>query len=259
MSTATATLQPSAARGAGTRPGLVRLTATELRKMVDTRAGFWLQLAVLGLTIAVVWVRVVTGSAEDHTLRAILGAAVWPANILLPVVGILLVTSEWSQRTTLTTFALVPNRWRVLAAKAFAGTMLSMAALVMCLTLAVVATFVADPGSAGTWSLPGALLAQDAVFLVTAMIMGLGFGAALLSSPLAIVLYFALPIGWSALGTIHAITPTARWLDGGRSLSPMPDHVMDATEWARAGTTLAVWMALPLLVGLWRVMRSEIT
>jgi ABC-2 type transport system permease protein len=33
---------------------------------------------------------------------------------------------------------------------------------------------------------------------------------------------------------------------------------MSGTEWARAGTTLALWMALPLAVGLWRIMRSEI-
>jgi hypothetical protein len=89
--------------------------------------------------------------------------------------------------------------------------------------------------------------------------MGLGFGAMLLSSPLAIVLYFGLPIGWSALGSIDALTPTARWLDGGRSLAPMPEHVMDATEWARAGTTLALWMALPVLLGLWRIARNEVT
>jgi hypothetical protein len=227
--------------------------------MVDTRAGFWLQLAVLGLTITVVVLAAVTDGAEDHTLRAILEAAVWPAYILLPVVGILLVTSEWSQRTTLITFALVPNRWRVLAAKALAGLVLSMAALVVCLALAGLATAIAAPGLAGTWSLPGALLAQHAIFLGTAMIMGLGFGAMLLSSPLAIVLYFGLPIGWSALGSIDALTPTARWLDGGRSLAPMPEHVMDATEWARAGTTLAVWMALPVLLGLWRIARNEVT
>ena len=36
----------------GGLPG--RLTKVELRKMVDTRSGFWLQLAVLGLTLLAV-------------------------------------------------------------------------------------------------------------------------------------------------------------------------------------------------------------
>jgi len=33
---------------------------------------------------------------------------------------------------------------------------------------------------------------------------------------------------------------------------------MSGVEWARAGTTLLVWMALPLAVGLWRIRRAEI-
>jgi hypothetical protein len=33
---------------------------------------------------------------------------------------------------------------------------------------------------------------------------------------------------------------------------------MGAAEWAHASTTLAVWMALPVLVGLWRITRSEV-
>jgi ABC-2 type transport system permease protein len=99
------------------RPGLARLTAVELRKMTDTRAGFWLQLAVGLLTVAVVAADCLWGRAQDHTLREMLAVAVAPASVLLPVVGILLVTSEWSQRTGMVTFALVPRRGRVMAAK----------------------------------------------------------------------------------------------------------------------------------------------
>ena len=36
-----------ARRGRDARPGLARLTLVELRKMTDTRAGFWLQLAIV--------------------------------------------------------------------------------------------------------------------------------------------------------------------------------------------------------------------
>ena len=36
------------------RPSLARLTGVELRKMVDTRAGFWLLTSIALLTIAVV-------------------------------------------------------------------------------------------------------------------------------------------------------------------------------------------------------------
>ena len=37
-----------------TRRPFPRLTLVELRKMVDTRAGFWLQLAIAVLTLAIV-------------------------------------------------------------------------------------------------------------------------------------------------------------------------------------------------------------
>ena len=40
----------------------------------------------------------------------------------MPVVGILLVTSEWTQRTAMISFTLVPHRSRVLLAKLLAGT-----------------------------------------------------------------------------------------------------------------------------------------
>ena len=43
--------------GVHARPGLGRLVAVELRKMVNTRAGFWLQLATVALTVLAVIVR----------------------------------------------------------------------------------------------------------------------------------------------------------------------------------------------------------
>src|SRR4029079_5256571 len=43
--------------GVHTRPGIGRLVTGELRKMVDTRAGFWLQIAMVALTMVVVVVR----------------------------------------------------------------------------------------------------------------------------------------------------------------------------------------------------------
>jgi hypothetical protein len=98
-----------------------------------------------------------------------------------------------------------------------------------------------------------------ALSLATGVITGVAFGAALLSSAPAIVLSFVLPIAWAALAAIPGIHGVARWLDATQSLAPMTNHLMDATEWARAGTTLALWMILPLLIGAWRIARREIT
>jgi ABC-2 type transport system permease protein len=255
--TAIAHPAPVAARSAE-RPGLARLTAVELRKMTDTRAGFWLQLAVVLLTVAVIVIDVLFGHARDQTLREMLALAVAPASILLPIVGILLVTSEWSQRTGLTTFALVPRRSRVIAAKLLATVVLSLVALVLCVVVAVVGTAVAAPGLDHTWALPVGLLGQHVVSLGTGMISGVALGAALLASAPAIVCQFALPLAWALAGRLAGLDTVVHWLDPTSSLAPMTEHLMDATEWAHAGTTLALWMVLPLVIGVWRIQRGEI-
>jgi ABC-2 type transport system permease protein len=241
------------------RPSPTRLTAVELRKMTDTRAGFWLQLAVVGLTVAIVALVAIFGHSDDQTLRGMLNAAVQPASVLLPVMGVLLVTSEWSQRTTLITFTLVPHRSRVVVAKLVASVLLSLAALVVAFAVAAVGTAISAPDVDHVWSLPIGLFAQIVVVLTTGMMGGVAFGAVLLASAPAIVALFALPLVTGAVGSIHALEGVARWTDATRSLAPMTDHLMSATEWARAGTTLALWLVLPLVVGLWRIARSEVS
>ena len=54
--------------GVHARPGLGRLVAVELRKMVNTRAGFWLQVAMVALTVVVVVVA--CSSATRRTTRS---------------------------------------------------------------------------------------------------------------------------------------------------------------------------------------------
>jgi ABC-2 type transport system permease protein len=112
---------PVQARGADRRPGLGRLTLVELRKMTDTRAGFWLLVSTALLTVAVVVIAGFEMEEQERTLKNFVGIATVPLSLLGPVVGILLVTSEWSQRTSLITFTLVPHRARVLVAKLLAG------------------------------------------------------------------------------------------------------------------------------------------
>src|SRR6201989_2628210 len=131
--------------GVHARPGPGRLVAVELRKMLDTRAGFWLHVAMVALTVVVVAIRLLVGDAADHTFRDVLDAGLQPAPVLLPVLGILLVTSEWSQRTGLITFALVPARSRVLGAKLIASLMLAIAMLAISLALVAAGVLVSPP------------------------------------------------------------------------------------------------------------------
>jgi ABC-2 type transport system permease protein len=122
------TVVPS--RAAETPPGVSGLTLVELRKMTDTRSGFRLLLSTIALTVAVAVVACLVFPADERNLLNFVAISLAPASILLPVAGILLVTSERSQGTAMITFALVPARSRVLTAKLLAG--LALAASLSC-------------------------------------------------------------------------------------------------------------------------------
>jgi ABC-2 type transport system permease protein len=243
------------------RPSMARLTRVELRKMFDTRSGFWLPICVAVVAIGTVLITVLTGPQMNHTLNHVFGNALIPTAILLPLIGVLLVTGEFSQRTALTTFTLEPSRARVLVAKLTASVVCSVVALGFCLVVALGATAL-NPGSGAgvdAWSLHAVLIPQGLLYLATAMITGVAFGAALLVSAPAIVIYLLLPTIWSALaGSISALDGVANWLDASQTLDPMTRGALSATDWAQAGTTLALWMVLPLAIGWYRVMRRDV-
>jgi ABC-2 type transport system permease protein len=244
--------------GVHKRSGLGRLVAVELRKMLNTRAGFWLQFATVALTAVVVLVRSVVGDAADHSFAAVLDVGVKPAAVLLPISGILLVTSEWSQRTGMITFALIPVRSRVLGAKLMASLVLAVGMLLVAVGVVAVGVLVASPAIDGTWSDVAPLIGQSAVYLTAGMVTGVAFGMVLLASAPAIVALFALPIAWTALASLSVFADAAPWLDTRVALGPMSQEVISATQWAHAGTALALWMLLPLLIGIWRITRREV-
>jgi len=240
------------------RPGLGRLTRVELRKMTDTRSGFWLLAATALITVAAAVVAVLVFRDADSTLVNFTAVAMTPPSLLMPVAGILLVTSEWSQRTAMITFALVPQRWRVLVAKLLAGLVLALVALAVGMVVALIATAVAGADEPGTWSMSAGLVGQAVVSVTVPMLIGVAFGAVLLASAPAIVLYYLLPTVWSALGSIPALEGPARWLDTSRTMMRLIEYELSATEWARLGTSLALWLLLPLVLGFWRVLRSDV-
>jgi ABC-2 type transport system permease protein len=245
--------------GVHARPSLGRLVAVELRKMVNTRAGFWLQVAMVAITVIAVAVAVAIGDAADHTFVSILNVGLQPAAALLPIVGILLVTSEWSQRTGLITFVLTPVRSRILGAKLIASIVLSFAMLAMCIAVVAAGVLIASPAVEGTWSDLGPMIGQSAVYLTTGMVTGVAFGAILLASAPAIVANFALPTAFAAIFSLSVLSGVAPWLDTLRAIDPLSEEVLSATQWAHAGTALAVWMLLPLMIGAWRITRREVT
>src|SRR5947209_4066229 len=239
-------------------PAFGRLMRIELRKMLDTRSGLWFSAAVGAITLITVIITALVKGGHDATLARLFNNSVQPAAILLPVLGVLLVCSEWSQRTVLTTFTLIPNRRRVLRAKLAASIVLASAAFAICLACSVIfGELLPAPGGAGSLSI--VVLAQGLVFLTATMVIGVAFGAAIMLSAPAIVIYLALPTAWDALSsTIHPLKTLSHWLAIGPTLGPLATHSFSATDWAHVGTTLALWLAVPLIVGAWRFARRDV-
>lgn len=239
----------------------VRLTAVELRKLADTRAGLWL-LILIGLgTAGTAAIQLGWAPDEELTFGGFFAFGLVPSAALLPVLGILSMTGEWSQRTALTTFALTPARLRVIAAKVVAGVLVALAATAATMVLSVAANLLGmASGGDGRWRVAPSLIWQGALLLVLFVLMGIAFGALLLNSPLAIVAYFALPTLWSVLGeAVHALHGVARWLDLDVTTSPLSEPTMSAGEYGRLAVSAVLWVVLPLLLGSWRILRREVT
>lgn len=243
------------------RPSMALLALVELRKMTDTRSGRWL-LGLVGLSALVLLpVVLYTVPKQDQTMTELFIAS-QAGTLLLPVLGILSVTSEWSQRTALSTFALVPERTRVLAAKLLAGAALGTLYAVIGLAAAYAARAAGAllGRSGGAWTLPPSLVATVVLHAVLAVATGVAFGALLMNPPLALVLYFVLPTAWTVTSqTIKKLKEPATWLDTNLTLSALLEHDVTAAEWSRIGTSLAVWLVLPLAVGAVRLARREVT
>ncbi|MDQ7908810.1 ABC transporter permease [Phytohabitans sp. ZYX-F-186] len=244
------------------RPSIGRLTLVELRKMTDTRAGFWLlALTALGYA-ALVTVVLFAADPPDRTFYGFFQITLLPSGVLLPVIGILAVTGEWTQRGALTTFTLVPERERVAAAKLLAGVVLAAASVVAGLFFAALGNLagIAFADGDGSWQLTVGALGSAALFQVVNITMGVAFGMLLMNSPLAIVLYFLLPTVWSVLTSlVGALKTPAQWLDLSVTSMPLTENAMAGSDWAKLAASVGLWVVVPLAAGLVRLLRREVS
>ncbi len=238
---------------------LVRLIRVELRKLGDTRAGRWLLVAIGLITLAVITIFLFAADESERTYLNFVGVTATPQGFLLPVLGILLVTSEWSQRTALVSFTLVPARGRVLAAKVVAASLAGAAAILLALGVAALATLLA--GTDDAWAGIGADdIGMFTLLQLSGVLQGLAFGLLFLSSAAAIVTYFVLPIGFNVLTSLwSALKDVQPWIDLGTSQAPLfGGEPLTAEQWAQLGTGTLLWVVLPFVLGLVRVLRAEV-
>jgi ABC-2 type transport system permease protein len=275
MSTATPTGAPTGAPApipttidVGSTPHvpLSRLIKVELRKSYDTRAGIWLLgiTAFLAVAVMVIVLIVVLVQDEPITLNDFVGVANFISGFLLPVLGIMLVTSEWSQRTAMVTFTLEPHRGRVVLAKLVAGLLLALiVSLIATLSALVVNAVYSVANGGGDWhfgllELLGFLLTQ-----VIAMLTGFAFATLLLNTAAAIVVYFAysflvptvFAIAAQFLGWFEDVQP---WIDFTQAQSPLIDASMTGEDWVHLLVSGLIWLAIPVALGLRRILRAEL-
>lgn len=266
-STAGPTTDDSTGTASSPRPGsrrsldpapaasLAQLVRIELRKAVDTRAGRWLLIVLCVVVVLACGALAIWGGEGERTVTSYLGLSVMPMAILLPVLGIMSATQEWSQRTGLTTFTLEPRRGRVVTAKVVAAALLGLIVIaVVFATSTLLALATGGELDFGAISVPGVIL-----MLTIFVLQGVAFGLALLNTPLAIVGALVLPTVWTILSSAFpTVAKAAVWLDLNQVTGPLVDGKMNGADWAHLATGVGFWVVLPLAIGTWRVLTREV-
>ena len=254
-------------RAVASRIPLSRVIRVELRKMFDTRSGFWL-MASIAITSTLATTAIILFAPDENLTYVSFGTAIgFPMAVILPVIAILSVTSEWSQRSGLTTFTLVPHRSRVIFAKAVCAVAVGVVSMVVALAIGAVGNLVgtAIAGTDPVWDI--ALI--DAVHIVVGNVLGLmiGFmlGVLIRNSPGAIVAYFVYSLVLPGIAELLAenqewFRDIRGWVDVNYAQSFLFgfEGPLTGEQWAHIGVTHLVWLVLPLLVGLGLLSRSEI-
>lgn len=238
-----------------------RLVSVELRKEVDTRAGKWL----IGLTVVLILVvssLVAYNTSDSPSYWDLVGACAIPLTYLLPILGILTVTSEWSQRTGLNTFTLEPRRSAVLFAKWVAGIILAIIALVVSLAMAALFTMLAGVMGSGSpdWNVDAKSLFHVLVFVLLYVSMGIAFGAFIQNTPGAICAYLFIPMVISMLNLFSWARTSLEWANPSQTFSALTggsDNMID-NMWPKIAVSALIWIALPMVLGFIRVNQREI-
>ena len=254
-------------RGAGViRPiPLSRVVATELRKMFDTRSGFWLMASIAIAAVLATAAVILFAPDDELKYSSFAGAVGFPMTVILPMVAVLSVTSEWSQRSGLTTFTLVPHRGRVIAGKAVAAVGVGAVSIVLAMAIGALGTVVGSAlaGVDTTWDSSIADLAYIVLANVLSLLVGFMLGVLIRNSPGAIVGYFVYNFVVPTLAQVldanakwfHDARP---WVDFNFAQSALYNGDLTGEQWAHLGVTSLIWVVAPLAVGLWFVLRSEV-
>ncbi len=243
-----------------------RLVKTELRKMFNTRSGYWMLISIGVLSVIATGAVIVFAPDSEINYSNFSAAIGLPMSVILPMIAILGVTSEWSQRSGLTTFTLVPSRGKVIGAKAFATLLVGLGANVVALTVGALGN-VGGSALAGVdtaWDIPLSMALQMVLGNLVGMAIGFTLGVVLRNSAAAIVGYFVVSLVMPGILDLLALVRSwfadlQPWIDWNHTQVALFEGITNTVEeWAMLASTTAIWIVIPLVVGLTFLRRSEV-
>jgi ABC-type transport system involved in multi-copper enzyme maturation permease subunit len=248
-----------------TRIPLSRVVRVELRKMFDTRSGFWL-IASIAITGLIATIATVAFAPDQYLTYYNFAKAVgYPITVILPMVALLSITSEWSQRSGLTTFTYVPSRRRVVWAKTLSAIIVAVASMLFAFVVGAVGNVVGSTiaGTPTVWDLSIGHAATIVLGNLVSLSIGVMLGMLLRSSPGGLVLYFVLVLLVPNLSSLLAASQDwyaklQPWVDLPFAQTYLFEGMHTGAQWAHLATSVLLWIVLPGIFGLRLVMRSEV-
>lgn len=242
-----------------------RIVSVELRKMFDTRAGFWMMMSIAILSVLATGAAILFAPDADIDFELFASAIGIPMSVILPMIAILSVTGEYTQRTGLTTYTMVPRRGRTIAAKGIAAVLVGVVSMFVALGIGALGNLLGSAivGVDPVWNISVVEFAQIVLAQVLGMIVGFMLGVLLRSSAAAIVTYFVYSLVLPGLlmllaGAQSWFADIQPWIDFNMASSRLFDLTMTGEYWAQLATSGLIWLVGPLAVGLAMVMRSEV-
>lgn len=244
---------------------LHRIVSVELRKSFDTRAGFWLLSSIGAAALLTTGAIIAWAPRAELTYSQFILAIGMPMTVILPIIAALSVTSEWTQRTGLATFTLVPHRGRVLLGKAAGSVLVALVATLVAFVVAALGTVVASrlAGIEPVWDVDAASLVAFGSAIELLLLTGFTLGTLIRASAGAIVAYmiyaFLLPGVLTLLAMYQAWFRDLRpWVDAKLTQEALMNGGLSGDQWAHLAVTTMVWLVIPLVIGVVRVLRAEV-
>jgi hypothetical protein len=250
-----------------TRPiPTTRLVTVELRKMFTTRSGFWMLVSIGVLSVIAAGSVLIFAPDSEIDYETFVAAIGFPMSVILPMIAILGVTSEWSQRSGLTTFTLVPSRGRVIGAKASATFAVGVVSMAVALVVGAGANLLGSTimGLDTVWDVSLVAAAQVLLGNLVGMAIGFTLGVVLRNSAAAIVSYFVVSLVLPGILVLLAqvrpwFADLQPWIDWNHTQIALFEGATDTgEEWAMLASTTAIWIVVPLVIGLLFLRRSEV-